>query len=309
MNTLLPSHFAYSIAASENYIVVCFERRIAIFKRIGEWEIILTHHFSISRTYNFLHISGDYLVMGDCYFYNPKDQANTTAISVYNLRKNKSQKEIHPEFDHIEFSRFAPNHWISACSDKILFSNTSDYKITIYNMDLKPVDSFTRQLEGWVRMPEQKLQYLRAVIPQQETGMFFDSFSVYNDHLISRVEGAWFLNDTTILVRYYKYDSTANRKLRYFDVYRQRKGVWTLTTSDIIDCPAKIDVEKVVSKANAELMSWNYYTEMGSGKIAVFRGYADIAYLGGTWKEIKISELDYYKENDPLWAIFIYRFE
>ncbi|MDQ3073478.1 MAG: hypothetical protein M3Q97_09485, partial [Bacteroidota bacterium] len=207
--------------------------------RKGPLAVELMDFLTVSQSYSYLYFAGDRIIMGDSYFYHPNDQKDRTTLAIYDIKKKKIEKEIHPPLEHIEFSRFSPHHWISACIDKILFCQISDYKITIYNHKLQKTDSITRQPEDWVRMRDEKIDYLGSVIPVSDTGLFFDSFAVYNDKLIIRLEGAWFLNDTTILARYYKYDSTVGWKSRYFDLYKIRNDKWELIKADMPDAVGK----------------------------------------------------------------------
>lgn len=294
---------ANTIAVSDKYLLIGFYGTIALFN-IENNKLIFNKIFPISASFTYYKIIGNYIVCGQAYNYHPLSDPNKTMIALYDIKTDKFAKDIIPDFINIEFSHFGSNHWIDAYDNKILFSQTTDYHIDIYDTQLNKKDSIERNIKDWEKFDSKIMDRLNKNIPVGHSKVLIDSLSPYED-VVSRIESAHFISDSLILVKYIPTNNASKNRLRMYDVWKLSNNRWGLVFSDLKD--EKPDNEDVFTKENFPI------TEGSSCPIYVDKKHlvlvipdTPVPKMGNKLSAIKEMEDDYYINNNPVATLFIY---
>jgi hypothetical protein len=306
---------AHTIAANSNYIFVVYFKILATFKIIKNSNTIVGIEFykslNIPESYNYLSVNESNEIVGaNIYNRSKSNQEQNSLVHIYRFNDDKLEKQVsfNPKFNNVEFSHFNPHHWISDNSKYIACSQTTTYEVNIYDKNGNWKYRFDCKKSGWVEMDKKTMNKFKETIPDNFPGILIDSLSKYNDKFISRIEGVWFINEDSLLVRYYMYDSISKLKIRYFDLYKVNDGSAILLAENMIDGKFPIDIYKIVTKTNFDMLTWNYSNLISNNEIIITKNFAPIShYLGRAWTDIKKEEEQFYKNNDPLFSIIIFK--
>jgi len=315
LQTLVNNYEPRSITANTNYIYVSYFNILARFRIIYESGLICSLEFQnvflLPEPYNYISVKdSNRILCAEVYNNSRADDKQNSVIKQFIFCEEKLVLEmsIYPDFKDIEFSHFNPNHWISNNSQLIVVAQTSFYEIIIYDKSGNKRYALKQNKSGWVQMDEEKISKFRKIIPEDNLGLMIDSLSKYNDKLISRIEGIWFINEDSLLVRYYKYDSTVDFKIRYFDLYRIDEKKAELIGRSMVDYSFSEDINRIITRKNFEMNTWNSRNEIASNEIVIVRNFAPIVpYINRSWRLMKLEEEEYYKGNNPLLTVVIFR--
>lgn len=277
---------------------------------------LASHKFLGSTPYDydisFLKSSGNLLWYGYCYNKtkqvgkNPKSMIGRASLkgNVYNERVM--------DFDGIAFTHFEPNHFIDATENNILFAQTIHYQITIYDTAFQINKEIKREAENWKLMDTATLKGIAKSIPSGRAVDLIDALVPYHNGKISRVDGTWFVNDTTILVRYYMpIESQDFMKYKYyFDVWTKTiiSSEWTLLYRDLTDEDHLNTTKHILTKNDIPLKSWINSFYVGSTHALVLKNVAKVFPYGDSYVNVKAKQKEYIKQNNPVTAIYFYKF-
>jgi hypothetical protein len=305
-----------AISVNKDFIVLSYFKKIAFFRFVlnnnKEIENILFHKiFNVPETFKFLEFRNDTdLLCGRIYNRSRKNSKENTIIQRYTVSNDSIKLHVtfNPEFENVEFSHFSPNHWISSNNKLIVVSQTTEYKLSFFDYSGNFLFNHIDTKPNWVKLNEERIKKIRSSVPINYAALLIDSLREVNDKLISRIEGVWFLNNDSLVVRYYIFDCISNMRIRYFDVFKLYNSKLELIYSDLQDGKFPLAINEIVSKSNYDILSWNYMNYIGRNQILMLKNYAPINYLNRSWLEIKKEEENYYKENDPIPSLLIFNY-
>lgn len=294
---------ARCLSVNENYLVITFTDAMLVFNNV-KGQLTFNKIFPIAESYNYLKINDKMLVCGKVYNHHPLTDPYKTALVIYDLKKDTFPHYLNPYFNDIEFSHFGGNHWIDSYNDKILFSQTTEYSINIYNTRLDSIENINRKnIKHWKAFNHKITKRLSENIAPEDVKELIDSLTPY--HLtISRIEGAYFIDDTTIIVRYIPVNSKKNNK-RMYDVWRKNKQ-WILLHSDLSD-EDTFNSNEIISKENFSLEGYAYQTFVLNNTLISIRAETDIYPIGKNQKNYNKEKEKYYIKNNPKVMITIFK--
>lgn len=233
-----PDIYHYNMAYNGKYLAFCFgmPNSILILKKNTNGEFIFDDLFPTFNSYSYINLlSNNILFLGKCYNSETFEGAGRTIIQTYSLNDKifiNNKKFI---FDDIRFSNYSGNHWIDASENRVLTSNTLSYDLTIYDKNFNLLTKINRKINNWNWVDTIKLKKLSKTIPLHNPKLFMDSVNKMEKEA-SRLEGAYFINDTTILVRYIPGKNlNSKRQTRYYDIWQQKNNTFELMYSDLED--------------------------------------------------------------------------
>jgi len=249
------------------------------------------------------------------FVYNTSLPQEKVIISKFKVNESEPQKSISPKFDCIEFSHFAPNHWIEIKEKYIAFSQACDYRINIYNHNLDLLDSIILMDTNWVKMNGDTLDGLRKHLYGSDPHYLIKKLNSFNNK-ISKVEGVWFMNETDLLVRYYmpklNQDSNSNLPQVFFDAYRIKQNNGASIGHDIIfkrfmDGSDKLNVEDTVNRCNTYVLSWMHPSFFLKNYIIVLKPTGYIEYFNKPLREILKKQNESFMKSQPKTGLWIYK--
>ncbi len=306
---------AHTIAANDNFIFVVYFNLLATFKIVKTNNAVnridFYKFFTIPESYNYLSANESNEIFGANFYNRSKNKHELNSLlHAYKLIDTNLINEwaITPRFKNIEFSYFSPNHWLSNSGKYIVSSQTTSYDLDVYNIEGKFKYRFNAKKVNWVEMDDKAIKKIRETIPSNFPGKLIDSLKRYNDKQISRIEGVWFINEDSLLVRYYLYDSLSKLKIRYFDLYHINDDSATLLVGNLVDGRFPVNINKIITKNNFDMLSWNHENLIANNEIVIVKNYAPISnFVGKPWREVKKEEEDFYEKNAPIFTLIIFK--
>lgn len=237
--------------------------------------------------------------------FNRKNKKNKpSAINLFDVVKGEYVKSVYPVFDMIQYSQFSPNHWIDATANSILYSQTSDYKIDIYNRELQRVDSIRYQPIVWDKLP---LEVERKITKKKLTGAEAIYTILPYEKTTSRIRQAHFINDSTILTYYSipAFDTTQTQPDFAFDLWRRGPNGWKMLHQNLVDRYAD---EELITASNYPLFEdkLNNLVAFSGQYLIAFMSYAPIDPVGLSKKDYKQQCDDYLLDNSPCLVLYVY---
>lgn len=225
-----------SISLSENYICINTYSCIYLINRKTK-EINKTEKLDLTYDGSDF-LSEDKLVLYRNY--NSQKKKNT-CFTTFSIPEVKQIKHIKPNFDCIQYTHMAPNHWISALNGKVLFSNTLNYDIKIFDNDLTEVGSINKPTDSnWTSLSKHELKK----IVKKKGGVPAIKEILKYENKIKRIRGAYWISDSTIIVNTKKGLGKKNNSYSQFsfDLWKFQNKKWKLVEKDLIDLPIN-DIE------------------------------------------------------------------
>jgi len=304
-----------AMTANSDYIFLIYPNRLIVYKIINEKDslqgVVFYNAIRIPEFYDFISVNeSNELICSNIYDKRGLKDEHISIIDIFHYDEGQLHKVLsfYPDFSGVEFSHFLPQHWVSVSSKNIAVSQTTRYEIGIYDKKGNELYSIQIKKPEWIQMQKDVLSRLRRELPVNNSRILIDSLKPYNDKKISRIEGIWFLNNDSLLVSYFNYDFSKNMKLRYFDLYKVEKKSAKILFSSLIDGNFPIEINKIVTKSNFDILTWNYESEISDNEIYLIRNYAPIfPYTGKKWSVLKNEEEEYYKNNKPVLSLFVFK--
>ncbi|MDZ4757387.1 MAG: hypothetical protein SGJ10_04495 [Bacteroidota bacterium] len=176
----------FYVSWGEKYIFINNHTNIIVLKKKSSGEYRL--YKKIARRYYYQEIkqlsNEDFLFLF-CYNSHPLNQKEKVVLSIYNIHSDTVSKSIFPHFDGIAYSSLIHN-WIEVIDKKIILSNTLDYKIKVYDMNLKLTDSLIRIIPSWTKYENEKTsthntkQIIENIYESDQTNYRIEKIIPYN---------------------------------------------------------------------------------------------------------------------------------
>lgn len=169
--------------------------------------------------------------------YNDLEKKKKTEFAIFSIPDFTLIKEKYPKFDYIQYSHITPNKWISSLNDKILFSQTLDYHIDLYDSDLNIENSISLPADYvWVSPDKNQKQAIKNKKRALES--ITEVLNYEND--INRIAGVYWVTDTAFVVNINQGIGSDKDNIKYkllFDVWKYRNGIWILDKTRLVDKP------------------------------------------------------------------------
>jgi hypothetical protein len=292
-----------NIRLSKNFIIVFYSNFYITFNiNFNNSTANFNEITYLEREYGQFHLIKDSLIF--CYKIYNSSGGEKVYLSKYNLFKKTPIKNIKPVFDCILLSHFSPNNWIDINENYIAFSQACDYNITIMNHDFEEISVLKREINEWKRLNKDTIALYNEKRPYQ----IIRDINNINSHNISKIEGVWWLNDKTLLVRYYLSENPNDIiSNRYFDIYNVENNTNKLIYSNLKDGGVKLSVEDTTTKCNYYLLSWTNESFIANNSFIILKSTAPIDYFNKTLGDVFKEQNKYMKSNPPFTGIWIYK--
>jgi|GEM_PF-3485890 len=174
-------------------------------------------------------ISDRMLLLSKNYNSHPLSDSIKSKIILFDSKTNTIIKYIKPEFDYIVYTHFV-NNFVDVKMNKIAFSNTIPYEITIYDTDNLVVSDKIR--DSSLRNTESCINKIHAIHvesrKEHNAKKYYYKLKIL-DSTVNRIEKIHFLNDSVLLVS--KKFPMSGYERRLIDIWEYKNSIW----SKIID--------------------------------------------------------------------------
>jgi hypothetical protein len=239
------------------------------------------------------------------WIFNTKNkQIKPSALNLFDVEKATYVKSIYPNFDVLPYSQVAPNHFFDATEKSILFSQTVDYKIDIYNRDFIAIDSIRCKPNAWQRLSKGVQD---EIIKKRLTGVDAIYKIIPYEKTTSRLHQVYLINDSTILTNYSvpNLDSSKTQPDFAFDIWRKSSSGWQLLHQNLVD---KFSDEDLITASNYPLFEDKLLNIMAFSKdyLITLVPFAPINPIGLSKKAYKQQCDEYLLDNSPQLILYIY---
>jgi hypothetical protein len=292
-----------NIRVSNKRIIIFYSRYYLTFNlNIDKLEATYENITYLDKDYSQYYLIKDSIIF--CYKVYNSSIGEKVYISKYNLFENRSIKHIEPKFDCILFSHFSPNHWIDINENSIVFSQACDYSISVLNHDFEVVSNINRKISNWKRLNDDTVEIYNNKRPMQ----ILKDLSFINSHKASKIEGVWFINDTTFVVKYYLSENPDQPlSTRYFDIYILKDNVYKLDYSNLTDGGVKLNIDEITKKCNSYLLSWTNECLFSNNQFIILKSTVPIEYFNRKLGEVFNEQSNYMKSKPPYTGVWIYK--
>ncbi len=200
--------------------------------------------------YTYLNITNDLLIFGIQYYYHPKDQKLNSGLVTYNITKDRFTNAQEINLNNMEWSLFA-HDWVSSKNNMIAFSQSTDYKIKIYDTSLYLVDSIIYTPENWKVFNNNILQkYRDSVLGFNSKNVIYYLMPFKEKY--SRIESVFFKDHETLIVVYFNFSGLINEESakKYLDIWKLKNGRWVLDKKSISCEPVDVQQNDKITKTN-----------------------------------------------------------
>ena len=219
-----------NLILSQKYLVIISPKYIYLFDRQKLNYIEMKKkdfNFSIKDGY---FIGENKLFLYEIYNNSPKDAKFKTEFYVFSVPDFTLHNEFFPDFEMIQYSHIAPNHWVSVHKNKILFSNTTSYKINLLDETLNITETIKLPPKfKWRTLTNKQ----KKVLEETKSGVPAISEILKHEKNIDRIWGVYFVNDSTFVTNVYK--GVGNSYENFFDIWKLINGKWTIAYKDLQD--------------------------------------------------------------------------
>ena len=214
-----------NIAISKNYIVIIIQYYIYVLDRkTGKLIVEQENKLKIDKV-DFL---DEKLFLYCNYNYHIKSREIKTQFYLLSIPDFTMLNETQPKFDVIQYSHISPNHWIDVQNNKILFSNTVNYKINLFDNNFKLKDTiYLPQNIDWKSPTKTDIKKIQK--QQEAISIIFKIGKHENDK--ERIHGIYWISDSAFMVHIKKGVGNSIESLHYnsfFDIWKNKNGEWYL---------------------------------------------------------------------------------
>ena len=296
-----PSSTDISVSAKFITIFMPSDKQLFVIERKKN-RIKLKAIIPIKEDLDFLTLKGDELYFAKHYNFHPNTSDKKTMMGKYNLITNQLERFIVPDFKNIEFSHFNPKHWVDFGDKLNFFSQTTEYKINIYNNNLDCVDSILRFKKDWSATSQDQLNKVYEL--KSSSKSLINLLEPFEDE-ITRVEAIYQMNDEFLFVVWIPPFHKKNNYYRKLDVWKKNKeGKFELVKENLLD--AKFSLSDTITKSNFPIrmnFNTNYFY---SNKLIQWKFGTGVDPLNRTQKEVYALNEEYSMGNDEKYVIKIF---
>lgn len=184
------------------------------------------------------------------------------AITLFSFSKKDIVHHITPSNDCIEFSHFGVSDLISYAEGYIAFTQSCIYKVYIYDLELNLIDSIEYNKDNWNMMDIDMLQRMRMYGYRGQD--WIDNLHNYNED-ISRIDGVFFLDANTLLVRYFPGGDYESNQIRKIDLWKKERDKWSLSKADMRDEIVESTLQEnapLITFGNLSVFSETYFVSL-----------------------------------------------
>lgn len=294
------SSYLINIGLSEKYLAVVTYGNIYLLERKTKQVISVLnnekYHFD-----NLSFIEDDKIFFYSNYNFHKLDRVIKTQFSIFSIPNFKLIKDIKPKFNYIQYTHLQPNHWIGCLNNKILFSQTIDYHIDLYDKNLNLQNTILLPKNFiWISPNKKQKKHIESKTSALEA---IDEVMKYENR-INRIIGIHWISDNTFLVDI-KHGSVDN-ELRTFDVWKYVNANWGLDKHNIIDKPLNnIELKNNEYSFFPVRFSRNFIFTENSAYLLTFDAPIELNKYS-TEEYIKKSN-EYLYENNPVFQIIKFK--
>jgi hypothetical protein len=294
--------YARRFAISDKYLAISGHEEFSVYEKnpnTDQFEFLLRE----SRPHYYdLTILGDEIRFTYCYNYYRDD--DKCGYGIYDVKKRKWASEQKLSMNGIYFTHFTPSKFVTFNDDKVLSLDPVNYYIYLYSSNGERIDSFSRNKANWTPLDlrvQKRLNENLPILPGK------DVISYVNRHrlIIDRCQQILTLSKDTFLVSYYQYDSSLKDIQYFIDYYILSSDEIQLLKSDIIDVKSN-DPELITNSEFPSMHTFNAHLFLNNN-LVVIKNVVPLNYSGKSVKEIAEIENEYFKANDGVLGVYIFR--
>lgn len=232
-----------SLAVNDKYCVIGFCQSVFIFE-LNNDQLQLIDTINLDVYAEYVELMDEKVLVGQCQNTTREEASADTYLGIYDIKRKEFTKIIHPDFEVIEFSQSYPHHWIDASDEFILFTQTVDYDINIYDLNLNQIGELKRDIKDWSKIDKYVIEEMNS-LKKAENWKEYSQYVMKNlflgDQNISRIIGAYFINKTTIIVQYNLIPKTEienyniKYRNRFYDIWQYNNNKWELIHANLMD--------------------------------------------------------------------------
>jgi hypothetical protein len=287
---------------TKNYLTFLFDDRILVYERHGlkfkfQKIILRRDQFNCIAL-----LQNEKFLFYSIYNYHPESCKYKTNFLIYDPVEETATNVFHPELNSIAFSHL-PNSWVATTGDEIAVANPGKYCIKFYDAKFKLTDSILYQDEAWKSFENYEFPFNtnpEVVNPKITVDSIFNC-----EKYISRIEQIYFRDKANLLV-ISKMPFQENTRRR-IDLWTRSKKKWILN-STIMDYACIEMRSDTMDFNNARI---DFYSDL---PVHFFNNNTILKICddnftrkeGVTFGEFSIMKNDFYKKNEPRYAIEIF---
>jgi len=285
------------IAKNEKWMIIGLYERVYIFDE-NQHLFELIKHSDDYESAKF--ISTNKLI----FFANRRNRkGNNTVIAKYDILRCEFEKVIYPKFNMIEYTHIMGNQWFDVSNGYVIFSQTVQYSINIYDRNLELIDTVRFKGDKWKELPIDKQEEISEL---NLNGIDAINVILPYEKDISRMEQVFIFNDSTIITYYNVPDGNTNYLEREhdFDIWQKKNDWWYLKYLGYQD----LYKEGILTYSNYPIFKGKLSRKIvfSGGYLFAFMPYAPIYPTRGEKSEYLQKCDEYLLDNSPKPLIYIY---
>jgi len=241
------------------------------------------------RNAKYLFVDNDFIYIGRYYNHHPGDEVNPCQITKYDLKGSKVDSLI-LDVPFIEYTHYYPEQLFAFNGEFFFMPLFDGYKLLSISKDLKNIDTFDFTNKDWVKPPAKLSNLIKS--NYHNLALYFPELDKYNYDSINRIEFIAFSDSNTLVVRWFKKDSTTKRNLRIYDTYQIKSSSEMILISSKIDTVVPFNVNLPISEGFFPIFSQNHNTIYTPS--AIIQARYDI----GVEVNRKMNYKEYYKQQE-----------
>lgn len=239
----------------------------------------------------------------------PIENFKKNEIAIFDIKSNSFIKKVNPYLKCIEFTHFMPIKLIDVNKKFIVFSQTIEYRISVFDKELNNLYDIQRTPVNWISLDTSKLDTLRKQYKPLPASVIIHEL---DDYKIpgSRIIYVTFVDDSLLAVFYTS--AKIDEKIKgvaYFDLWRIAEEDPILILSDIL-IPVPSDDTKCTRENYPIYPTWRYPTFNNNKVVTLYSSsIPEIEFQPNIpYKQIKIQRDRYIGENDINYLLGIFDF-
>ncbi len=290
---------------NDDALVILFSNSFAYFVK-NKKQFIFSFIEPLGSSYSEIFLlSKQKVLIANLYNTHPYSNPDKVILNVYDCGKKVLLSSLKPHFNSIEFSHFIPNSWIDVTKNYIVLSQTTDYKATFFDFNLKKINSYSFTEKNWLSADTNYIKGLSSIKPRIQPKELIGKITQMKD-TVSRIEGIFCLNSDNILVRKVPpYNKNKNR-VRFYDLLKLNKSnSWEVCNSNLVDEIPKND--DICTKSDFPIFSVEQTVVFSEGYYIKLTNRFNNFVFGKTFAELNKMEEESLEKKDPYLFIEIFK--